>query len=430
MKKLITAIKRAPKTAASISMVLAAVVVPAAIFAWGPDRPTYTMDSPADHVTFNSITNNPTHGDERNFVQIKDVTAGTRFVENVNLVPGHEYEVYSFYHNNAASNLNAGGRGVAKNAQMRVQMPATVKSNETVNVTGIVSASNAQPQQVWDEAYGKATNGDVVLRYVQESATIHNNGTTNGQKLPDTLLTTGTNLGFNALNGDLPGCNEFSGYVTFRFKVGQPNFEVKKTVSEKGKNDFKESISVAPGAEVEYKIEYTNTGTTQQDDVVIRDELPAGVTYNDKYPTLLSTGLSNGYQDVKDHGITARGINIGSYQENGGNAFVKFSAKVADNNKLAKCGKNTLTNKAIAETANGSKSDTAVVIVTKTCVPVTPTKPVTPVTPTTPVVTPVTPAVPAELPKTGNASGILSLVGLGSIVAAISYYVASRRTLS
>lgn len=413
MKKLVAAIKRAPKSTAFAATLVAAVVVPAALFAWGPDRPTFTFEEPAQHVTFNSITNNPGHGDERNFVQIKDVTAGTRFVENVDLTPGHEYEVYSFYHNNAATSLNASGAGVAQNAKMRIQMPATAQSNETVNITGIVSASNAQPQQVWDEAYGKATSGDVVLRYVQESATIHNNGTTNGQKLSDALLTTGTNLGFNALDGVLPGCNEFSGYVTFRFKVGQPNFEVSKTVSEKGKNDFKESITAAPGAEVEYKIQYKNTGTTQQDDVVIRDELPAGVSLVPG-TTKLATGLSGGYQAVSDN-IAARGINIGSYAPNGGNAFVKFTAKIADNSKLATCGVNTLTNKAIAETPNGNKSDTAVVTVTKTCVPGTPT-------------TPTTPVVPSELPKTGAGNTILSLLGLGAVAAAASYYIASRRT--
>lgn len=416
MKKLIAAIKRAPKTAASISMVVAAVAVPIALFAWGPsDRPTYTFNNPAGHVTFNSITDNPGHGDERNFVQIKDVTAGTRFVENVDFVPGHEYEVYSFYHNNAASNLNESGVGVAKDAQMRIQMPAEVKSNENVAVTGIITASNAVPAKVWDEAYGKATSGDVVLRYVQDSATIHNNGTTNGQKLPSTLLTTGTNLGFNALDGVLPGCNEFSGYVTFRFKVGQPNFEVSKTVSTFGANKFVESVTAKAGDQVEYKIQYKNTGSTQQDNVVIRDELPAGVTYVPG-TTKLATGLSNGYETVSDN-VVARGINIGSYAPNGGNAFVKFTAKIADNSKLAVCGKNTLTNKATAETPNGSKSDTADVVVMKECAPGE-----------KPPVTPPTTTVPTELPKTGAANAILSLIGLGSIAAAASYYIASRRT--
>ncbi len=433
MKKILAAIKRAPKRAGAISIVAAAVIVPAALFAWGPDRPTYTFENPAPHVTFNSMTNNQMHGDERNFVQIKDVTAGGRFVENVELKPGNEYEVYSFFHNNAASNLNASGKGVAQNTQMRIQLPGHVKNNESARITGIVSADNAQPQQVWDEAYGKATNGDVVLRYVQDSATIHSNGSVNGQKLPSSLLTTGTKLGFNALDGVLPGCNEFAGYVTFRFKVGQPNFEVTKQVSNIGMNAFAKSVNAKAGAEVEYKIQYKNTGTVQQDNVVIRDVLPEGVSYVAGSTKLASSASNGQYAAVSDN-IVARGINIGSYAPNGGNAFVKFTAKIAQNDELKECGVNTLTNKAIAETANGSKSDTADVVVTKVCEepeqpPVTPEEP--PVTPEQPTPetpeTPKTPEVPVELPKTGVSADVLSLIGLGSLVAAIGYFVTGRR---
>jgi LPXTG-motif cell wall-anchored protein len=46
---------------------------------------------------------------------------------------------------------------------------------------------------------------------------------------------------------------------------------------------------------------------------------------------------------------------------------VKFKAKVVDNSQLEKCGVNTLINTATAETNNGSKSDTANVVVSKTC---------------------------------------------------------------
>jgi uncharacterized repeat protein (TIGR01451 family)/LPXTG-motif cell wall-anchored protein len=293
-------------------------------------------------------------------------------------------------------------------------MPGEAKSNQNVAITGIITADNAQPLKVWDEAYGKSTSGDIVLRYVQDSATIHSNGAVNGQKLPNTLLTTGTNLGFDALNGNLPGCNEFAGYVTFRFKVGQPNFEVAKTVSTFGANNFVESVTAKPGDQVEYKIAYKNTGSTRQDNVVIKDQLPAGVEYV-AGSAKLANSESNGYQSVSDNIVTNTGINIGSYAENGGNAFVKFTAKVTDNSKLAACGKNTLTNKAIAQTTNGSKSDTADVVVMKTCAPGT----------TTP-----TPVVPQELPKTGAGETILSLIGLGAIVAAISYYVTSRRSLT
>ena len=51
-----------------------------------------------------------------------------------------------------------------------------------------------------------------------------------------------------------------------------------------------------------------------------------------------------------------------------------------------------------------------------------------PVVPATPV-TPVTPAAPTELPHTGLSDTVAPLVGTGSLVASLGYYVASRRAL-
>jgi uncharacterized repeat protein (TIGR01451 family)/LPXTG-motif cell wall-anchored protein len=369
MNKLIAAIRRAPKRAASLAIVAAAVLVPAALFAWGPDRPTFTVEHPAPYVTFNSITNNPQHGDERNFVQIKEATASnTTYAEDVPLQAGKDYQVSVFYHNNAASNLNDAAhdyKGVAKNAFMRIQMPATVNAGEKARITGFVGASNANPAQVWDEAYGSA-NGNFALRYVPGSATIYNNGATNGKSLPDSLYTTGTPLGYDALDGTLPGCNQYAGYVTFKIHVDQPNFEVQKQVSKAGTNTYAESVTALPNEEVEYKIQYKNTGTTKQNDVIIKDKLPAGVAYVNG-STQVATSATNGqWSPITDNGVVARGINIGSYLPSG-NAYVKFKAKVVDNSQLEKCGVNTLINTATAETNNGSKSDTANVVVSKTC---------------------------------------------------------------
>lgn len=50
-------------------------------------------------------------------------------------------------------------------------------------------------------------------------------------------------------------------------------------------------------------------------------------------------------------------------------------------------------------------------------------------TPTTPSTPPTTPETPTVLPKTGASNGLLSTLGLGSIATAVSYYVASRRSL-
>jgi len=376
MNKFMRVLKSAPKRSGALAIVLSAIAIPAGLFAWGPDRPTFTYEKPASYVTFNSITNNPTHGDERNSVQIKEASApNSTYGENVDLQAGKEYEVYAYYHNNAASNLNDAAhnyKGIARNATMRVQMPATIKAGEKARVTAFVGASNANPGQVWDEAYGTA-KGDFALRYVPGSAKIHSNGAVNGKTLPDSLYTTGTPLGYDALDGNLPGCNKFAGYVTFKIHVDQPNFEVNKTVSKSGENKFAEQVSVAPNDEVDYKIQYKNTGTTQQDSVVIKDKLPAGVSYVAGSTLVANSKTGGQYKAIDDNGVTARGINLGSYAPNG-NVYVKFKAKITSNDKLAKCGVNTLINTATAETPNGSKSDTANVVVTKECQPPTPPK--------------------------------------------------------
>ena len=44
---------------------------------WGPERPTFTSETPATYPVFNSITDNATIGDERAFVRIAE-----RYSEN------------------------------------------------------------------------------------------------------------------------------------------------------------------------------------------------------------------------------------------------------------------------------------------------------------------------------------------------------------
>lgn len=359
------------RTWAAVAIVTAVVAVPAGLMAWGPDRPTYTMANPAQHVTFNSITDNPAVGDERNFVQVRNVTDNGKFVENVTLTPGKEYEVYIFYHNNAATRLNSAEynyAGVAKDAFVRTDLPATVAAGANARINGYVGASNASPQTVWDEAYAKNdTNGAIGLTIVPGSATITSNGAVNGKQLPDTLYSTGTPLGYTALDGKVPGCSEYSGYVKYRFKADQPNFTVEKTVSKQGTNTFGENVAVNPGDLVDFKIKYKNTGTVRQEGVVIRDTLPANMSYVAGSTYLSNSNTGNAWKSVDANTVTQQGINIGSYAP-GGAGYVKFTAKVASKDALA-CGTNNLVNTAAADTQNGSKSDTASVTVNKECQP-------------------------------------------------------------
>ena len=416
MKKLITAIKRAPKTTGAFAVLVAAVVVPAALFAWGPERPTFTMAAPATYVTFNSMTDNPNYGDERDFVTVKDPATGN-FTNNLTVEPGKEYEVRMLAHNDAAANLNL------KALNTQIKAVVSQATGKTSAITGYLSADNAQPQKIYDDVFFNSDK-DFNLAYVAGSARVYNNGYAaggQGKAFSDSLVTSaGAKLSYAAEgDGVIPGCFEYINYVYFKVKpqfAPTVDFAVQKKVSEAGKNSWVENLAVKAEQTVDYRVEYKNIGNAQQDNVVIKDQLPAGVTYVAGTSKLYNTKNPNG-KVLSDGIVSPKGVNIGSHAA-GANSFVVFQAKVAKNADIAKCGENILSNKATVETDNGSKSDTADVTVTKVCVPGTPVTP------------PVTPTVPTELPKTGAGESILSLLGLGSIIATISYYVASRRSLS
>ena len=265
-----------------LAMIVAAIVIPASIFAWGPDRPTYTIANPANHVTFNSIIDNPSQGDERNFVQVRDANAGNEtYADSTNLTAGHQYVIFIYYHNNAASNLNADGTGIAHNAYVKAQIPAVVTNGSTdTKAVGYVGASNANPGEVWDDiSFSNTTGSDIALRYVPGSATIHSFGPVNGQTMSDNIVTTGASIGYDSLNGELPGCNEYAGYVTLRVQADQPNFTIEKQVRIAGTTTWSHSVTAKAGDTLEYRIQYINTGTTAQNNVVINDVLPAHESY-------------------------------------------------------------------------------------------------------------------------------------------------------
>lgn len=367
MNKVLSLIRRAPKRfSAVVLMLAAAIIVPAVLQAWGPDRPTFTERNPAPYVTFNSITDNPRVGDERNFVRIRE-TGNGEYINQVNFEPGKVYDVSVYYHNNAATRLNASGEGIARNTTLKMEVPNVVTAGVNAALTGTISASNAKPGSVWDEAYGKnATNADIALRYVAGSASFVSNGAINGQTLPDSLFTTGAKLGFDGQDGNVPGCNEFSGFVNFKIRVDQPNFNVIKKVSTDNGKTWTDDAKAKPGSTVKYAISYQNTGTNQQDNVSVRDMLPKGVTYVNG-STYITNQTTGGQPKKASDGITTVGYNAGSYQPKG-NVLFTFDATLPKVDAL-ECGTNKLVNTARVTTNAGYKEDTANVTVDRECKP-------------------------------------------------------------
>jgi uncharacterized repeat protein (TIGR01451 family)/LPXTG-motif cell wall-anchored protein len=396
-----------------VATVAAVLMIPAVLLAWGPERPTYTMEKPADHVTFDSITNNPNYGDERNFVTIKDAsnTNAGGWVDEITPQNGKEYYVRMYVHNNAAANLNL----VAKNVTAKFNVPTYAAKR--VQIDGYLSADNATPGSIWDQAVF-SSNNNFNLSYEAGSATYTNNVFTGGTALPDSVASSGAKLGYRSMNGDIPGCLQYSGYVIFKVKATTSEFTLQKTVRINGSSDttFKNSVNVSPSTKVDYQIYFKNTGGTQLTDVVIKDALPAGESYVAGTTYLHN---SDGTKQVAD-GLTTSGLNIGGYLPNG-DAYLKFTATVNDDSSLI-CGANTLVNTASAITASGSEQATANVVVNKECQP----KECKPGIPEGDARCNTTPT-PPELPQTGAGENIITFLGLGALVTSIGYYRASRR---
>lgn len=436
MSKIVSLVRRAPKQLSALVVILAAaIIIPTSLHAWGPNRDTYTVDNPATKVTFDSMTDNPNYGDERNFVTIKPVTNTTAggWTDDVTVTNGGEYYVRAYVHNNAASTLNL----VAHDVAAKFNIPT--QSANRIQVDGYISSSNADPGQVWDQAvFHGANNANFQLQYETGSATYTNNVFTNGTPLPDSVASTGATLGYTKMDGNIPGCFQYSGYVIFKVKATTSDFSVQKTVRLSNSSDttFKESVAAHPGDKVDYQLYFKNTGGTQLKDVVLKDSLPAGVSY---VPGTTYLHTSDGTTLVGD-GIASNGLNIGGYLP-GGDAYVKFTAQINSNIALT-CGPNSVTNTAEAITAVGDKSDTATVNLNKTCT----TTQITVCDLSTKQVVTInesdfdsskyskdlsvcTPPTPPELPHTGPTETILGVLGLGATVASLGYYIASRKAL-
>jgi uncharacterized repeat protein (TIGR01451 family) len=341
--------------------ILGVAVVAQANF--GPDRPTFTQQKPADYVTFNSITNNPVAGDERKFMTA--AKPGGAWSDPVtDIKDGEEVTLRMFVHNNAAENLNL----KAQNTMVRVAIPGG--SAQTQQITGYVTADNAKPKSVFDTVdLTGAANGFMELQYVPGSASYKNNKGT--FKLADSIVTTGAKVGYDKMDGVLPGCDKFSGWVTLKVKVNMPRYVIQKSarIAGEGKDDWRQSVNAKIGDTIEWRIEVRNNGSTTLKDIIVLDELPPYMTaeagsvklINGNHPATNPYVYDSRAIQEKDGKIFVN-VNIGDYLPNS-NAFVRFSSKIVNNEAIA-CDNQRLTNKSYATPAGyGSVSSYAYVVV-------------------------------------------------------------------
>ena len=327
------------------------------VSAWGDNsglpnmRPSYTLEQIdkgvlGDKITFNSISNDPTIGDEKNFVSARkynDTDLSHPWRDNdITVEDGGEYVIRMYVHNNSPKGYNA----IAKDVRSFFKVPGT--SAKSVRVVGYLDSSNATPTEYWDQVN---FNSDTAfhLEYVSGSAKITNNilkdgkatGQTRDTALSDEIVTNskGVLIGSESLNGEIPGCYDFSAMVTIRVKA---YFDRSYTVDtyvrlvDDADKSWKKEVDAKEGDEVEFQIAYKNTGNTTQNDVAIDADLPANLRAIPGTTKLFNIKYNDKGFLFDGNSIIDKGVLIGSYTA-GSNAFVRFTAEVVDDDFT--CGK-------------------------------------------------------------------------------------------
>lgn len=324
-----------------------------AVAGWGPERDLASVEAKSSAVSLNSTIDHPDFGDTRNFVQVQEQGAWDTSAEELSVRAGGVYEITAFVHNDAAEDDANAASGV----RMSLQLPAVVSGSGAAYA--LMSSENTRPQTVWDGAVVVAptSTDELALRYVDGSAVFE---TTDGGRveLGDELFSSeGAVLNCGHGDGEIRASEGCSGFVRAAFRVDQPDFEVTALAKVKGEDaPYQPSVDTRPGTVLTVRLDYQNTGSTQQNDVGLRvPRLPEGLQYVRGSSRIANSTTGGEWEDTMD-GIVGDGANVGSYQPEG-SVYYSFDVIVTEDVNLGETSRwLTFDRFALAETNNGTKS--------------------------------------------------------------------------
>lgn len=386
-----------------LTVVLSVLLTPITVFAWGDNsedgkgRPSYTIeeinngaigatpisdgedyknsDNYPGQIIFNTISDS-TIGSEKNFVGAREcvlledgswegATKDTIWHGNdITVEDGKYYIIRLYVHNNNPNGEDA----VAEDTHVSFSIPADYDAeNKRIQVNGFIDSSNATPSEYWDYVN---FNSDIPfhLEFINNSGLLENNGIgLGGLILSDDVVKAksgGVLIGYDALDGRIPGCYQYANYVTIKVRA---MFNYEYTVEQKVRiagtdNDWEDTIEAKIGDKVEFRIEYQNTSDRSQEDVAIKDILPPNLKYVDGTAVLKNGNHENGLTITNDENLFSNGLRIGNYGS-GANAIFYFVAEVVDDD--LETGVNTLTDWSQAGVGQKTIQDHASVIVYK-----------------------------------------------------------------
>lgn len=284
-------------------------------------KSTYNKDLPADIVTH-----------EKNYVGAREdtgVNAGTNNVwqgNDIQVEDGKTYVIRLYVHNNNPNGMNA----IARNTKVYFNIPT--ESARQVKVNGYIHADNADPTDYVDYVNFNSDHA-FHLEYVYGSALLENNGKAGGSTLSNNIVepsTGGVLIGYDALDGNVPGCYQYDNYITIRVKaVFDKEFYVENKVrlANYGSDpSWKNEVDAEIGDLIEFQMQYKNLSDIRQPSVGVRFVLPESLRYVEGSTYLFNTVHPNGAH-IKEDTILTNGVNIGNYFA-GANGYLRITAEV------------------------------------------------------------------------------------------------------
>lgn len=123
----------------------------------------YTEETLPEANVMNSVTDNPEWGDEREFLQITNLTTGESSREAMVLESGYLYEVEIYLRNDNANNRSY------LQATLNAPLPLQLKAGEASEFTAAFRSTDAAPSLI-STTLRLISRDDLVLKYLQDSA--------------------------------------------------------------------------------------------------------------------------------------------------------------------------------------------------------------------------------------------------------------------
>lgn len=346
-------IKYAILALVSIAIFVDILYEPIISFAWGDSnggRPSYSLQDVnegklGDKIVFNSITikdtdyawyKNTYDKDlpagiftyEKNYVGAREDTdtSSIWYDNDIQVEDGGQYIIRLYVQNNNPNSEKA----VAKNTKVYFNIPT--ESSTQIKVNGYIHADNADPTDYVDYIN---FNSDHMfhLEYIYNSALIENNGAVNNTTLSDNIVspsTDGVLIGYDALDGNIPGGDQYISYITIKVRaVFDKEFytENKVRLVNHGSDPcWKNEVDAEIGDLVEFQMKYENLSDIRQPSVGVRFVLPKSLRYIEGSTYLFNTAHPNGAR-INEDTVIDNGVNIGNYLPDA-NAYLRITAEV------------------------------------------------------------------------------------------------------